>query len=79
MGGTWGIVRTLAAAALVVACAPGGGEDDGGEVTRAWPARRFVELAQSFGDRGYVYSICNADWSVAMSELAGLIPLKTED
>jgi hypothetical protein len=53
-------------------------EEGNTEVTRAWPARRFVELAQSFGDRGYVYSICNADWSPAMSELAQLIPLKTE-
>jgi hypothetical protein len=54
-------------------------EEDDVEVTRAWPGRRFVELAQQFGARGYVYSICNADWSPAMSELAAMIPLKSDD
>jgi len=53
-------------------------EEDSEEVTRAWPGRRFVALAQLFGDRGYVYSICNADWSPAMSELAAMIPLKSD-
>jgi len=52
-------------------------EEGSQEVTRAWPGRRFVELAQLFGERGYVYSICNSDWSPAMSELAALIPLKS--
>jgi hypothetical protein len=46
------------------------------EVTRAAPARRLVELALDFGNRGYVYSICNADWSKAMNDLAAKIPLK---
>jgi len=36
------------------------------EVTRAYPGRRYVELANSlFGGMGYVYSICNEDWSPA--------------
>jgi hypothetical protein len=46
------------------------------EVTRAVPARRLVELALDFGSRGYVYSICNDDWSPAMNDLAAKIPLK---
>ncbi|MBW2278831.1 MAG: hypothetical protein JRF63_15165, partial [Deltaproteobacteria bacterium] len=44
--------------------------------TRAAPARRLVELALDFGSRGYVFSICNEDWSPAMNELAAVIPLK---
>lgn len=52
------------------ACTRTVGED---EVTKAIPGRRFVELAQEFMDNGYVYSICNADWSPAMGELASLI------
>jgi hypothetical protein len=54
-------------------------EEGGDEVTRAWPGRRFVELAQLFGQRGYVYSICNADWSPAMTDVAAMIPLKGDD
>lgn len=42
------------------------------EVTEAMPGRRYVELAQEFQDNGYIYSICNEDWSPAMAELAGL-------
>jgi hypothetical protein len=48
------------------------------EVTRAAPARRLVQLALEFGNRGYVYSICNDDWSAAMNELAAVIPLKAD-
>jgi hypothetical protein len=51
---------------------------DNAEVTRAVPARRLVELALELGSRGYVYSICNDDWSTAMSELAAVIPLKSD-
>jgi len=43
------------------------------EVTKAYPGRRFVELAQSFGSRGYVYSICNDDWMPAMAGFASII------
>jgi hypothetical protein len=42
-------------------------------VTEARPGRRFVSLAQKFGCAGYVYSICNEDWSEAMTEIARLI------
>ena len=41
------------------------------EVTSARPGRRFVELAQRFGDQGYVYSICNQDWTPAAAAIAG--------
>jgi hypothetical protein len=53
------------------ACARTAGEL---EVTRAYPGRRYVELAaEHFGDMGYVSSICNADWSPAMAEIARLV------
>lgn len=42
-------------------------------LTDARPGRRFVEVAESFGDMGYVYSICNGDWSPAMAKIAGII------
>ena len=48
-------------------------EVDGEEVTSARPGRRYVKLAQKFSCNGYIYSICNADWSKAMSEIARLI------
>ncbi len=46
---------------------------DGEEVTKARPGRRFVKVAQDFGKKGYVFSICNGDWSDAMKEIAALI------
>jgi hypothetical protein len=49
------------------ACARGEGDV---EVTRAYPGRRFVQLAREFGDRGYVFSICNDDWMPAMAQFA---------
>jgi hypothetical protein len=48
-------------------------EENGVLVTSARPGRRFVRLAQEFGCMSYVYSICNRDWSEAMSEIARLI------
>jgi hypothetical protein len=43
-------------------------------VTRAYPGRRYVELAaENFGNLGYVYSICNADWSPAFEEIGTAI------
>lgn len=39
-------------------------------VTLARPGRRYVEVAQSFGQNSYVYSICNKDWSPAMRDIA---------
>jgi hypothetical protein len=47
--------------------------EDEAEVTKARPGRRFVTLAQELGESGYVYSICNEDWSPAMEDFAGLI------
>jgi phenylpyruvate tautomerase PptA (4-oxalocrotonate tautomerase family) len=41
-------------------------------VTRARPSRRLVELARSFGNRGYVFSICEPDWSPAVEDIAML-------
>ena len=45
-------------------------EEDGVEVTSARPGRRYVELAEIFGQNGFVYSICNADWNPAMYKIA---------
>jgi len=42
-------------------------------VTEARPGRRFVEVAQSFGETGYVFSICNENWSPAMEKIADII------
>lgn len=45
----------------------------GDAVTKAYPATRLVQMAQSFDENGYVYSICNKNWTLAMSELADMI------
>jgi hypothetical protein len=37
---------------------------------RAYPPRRFVQMARSFGDRAYVHSICQDDYEPAMSALS---------
>ncbi|MCP4676717.1 MAG: hypothetical protein GY854_14635 [Deltaproteobacteria bacterium] len=42
-------------------------------VTSARPGRRYVKVAEDFGANGYVYSICNKDWSPAMKEIAKVI------
>lgn len=39
----------------------------------AFPPRRFVELAQAFGDRAYVASICAPDYKDPLLRLAGRI------
>ncbi|MBN2716618.1 MAG: hypothetical protein JXX14_12245 [Deltaproteobacteria bacterium] len=47
-------------------------ETTGGElvaVTSAYPAMRIVQMAQLFGDKGYIYSICNEDWTPIMTQL----------
>jgi len=47
---------------------------EGDETTIAYPGRRYVELAnESFGERGFVYSICNEDWSPAVDMINQLI------
>jgi len=47
-------------------------------VTKARPGRRFVELATSFGDGGYVSSICNEDWRPAAEDIAQVIATRLE-
>jgi hypothetical protein len=39
------------------------------QLTKAMPARRMVELAIELGEHGYVSSICDADWSGAMTDI----------
>ncbi len=39
----------------------------------AYPARRFVEIAQTFGDRTLVRSICTADFAPAIEDLADML------
>jgi hypothetical protein len=47
---------------------------DSVEVTKAYPGRRYVDLAvNNFGNMSYVYSICNDDWSPAMADIARII------
>jgi hypothetical protein len=49
------------------------------EVTKARPGRRYVSLAQEFQSGGYVYSICNEDWTPAMADLAAIIAERLVD
>jgi hypothetical protein len=49
-----------------------------GAITGGAPARRFVELATEFGANGYVYSICNEDWTPAFAALGEMIRGKLE-
>jgi len=49
------------------------------EVTKARPGRRYVSLAQGFQSGGYVYSICNEDWTPAMADLAAIIAERLVD
>ncbi|MCP4606371.1 MAG: hypothetical protein GY847_38645 [Proteobacteria bacterium] len=51
-------------------------EQDDEVVTNARPGRRYVKVAEAYGSSGYVYSICNADWSPAMKELAEMIAIR---
>ncbi|MDJ0763299.1 MAG: hypothetical protein QNJ97_09950 [Myxococcota bacterium] len=46
---------------------------EGELLTEARPGRRYVKVAQDFANNGYVYSICNADWSPAMRDIAQVI------
>ncbi|MCP4603130.1 MAG: hypothetical protein GY847_21885 [Proteobacteria bacterium] len=48
-------------------------DDSYNTITSARPGRRYVQVAQEFASSGYVYSICNADWSPAMKELSKMI------
>ncbi len=42
-------------------------------ITQASSGTRFVQVAQEFGDSGYVSSICNDDWTPAMMDIAAMI------
>jgi len=43
------------------------------EVTKAYPGRRFVALAEEMGRNGYAYSICNENWMPAMEAFASIL------
>jgi len=56
---------------LKAACVSDSIDPDTNEpTTEASPGRRFVMLAEEFDEYGYIYSICNDDWSPAMKEIA---------
>lgn len=48
-------------------------QTDGEVVTKAYPARRLVEMAQNFGKMGFVFSICNDDWTPLTQQLGAAI------
>ncbi len=48
-------------------------------ITSARPGRRYVEVAQSFGKSGYIYSICNQDWNPPMNKLAVMIAERVDN
>jgi len=48
-------------------------DGDGLEEIRAYPARRFVELARRFGDNGSVQSICRDDFGPALDRIIEVI------
>ncbi|MBN2342440.1 MAG: hypothetical protein JXX29_20155 [Deltaproteobacteria bacterium] len=50
--------------------------EDGETVTQAYPATRIVQLAQQFGEYGYVYSVCNGDWTHAMQALVAKMAVR---
>jgi hypothetical protein len=52
--------------------------EGGEEVTSARPGRRYVKVAEEFQANGYVYSICNQDWSPAMKDIARVIAQNIE-
>lgn len=53
-------------------------DKDGNELTLARPGRRYVKVAEDFGKNGYIYSICNDDWSPAMQTIAEIIARQIE-
>ena len=55
-----------------------GATDDDPPVTAAYPGMRFVNLAQLFGDNGYIYSICNEDWTPIMTEMGEVVLQRLE-
>jgi len=51
-------------------CTPPDPPSAGNCISEAFPARRFVQLAQAFGRNAYVHSICTGDFSPAFSVLS---------
>ncbi|MBN2343112.1 MAG: hypothetical protein JXX29_08150 [Deltaproteobacteria bacterium] len=43
--------------------------DTGTSTRHVYPAGRIVQMVQSFGAMGYMYSYCNDDWTPAMNEI----------
>lgn len=58
------------------ACEVWSGDGDG--LVQAQPGMRMVQVAQEFGELGYVYSICNENWGAAMSDIAVMIGERVE-
>ncbi|MBN2528832.1 MAG: hypothetical protein JXR76_20750 [Deltaproteobacteria bacterium] len=48
-------------------------EVDDEAITNAYPASRIVEMAQKFGKNGFVFSICNENWTPIMKQLGDAI------
>ncbi len=48
-------------------------------ITSAHPSRRVVEMAQRFDDQGYIFSVCNEDWSPAVNDIANMIGKTLEE
>lgn len=53
-------------------------DESGGAVTQAHGANRIVRLTQLFGESGFMYSICNEDWTPAMKQIARMVVTKSE-
>jgi len=49
------------------------------QLTKALPARRMVQLAIDLGERGYVSSICDEDWSGAMGDMGRAMAKMIDD
>jgi len=55
---------------LMPACESQTLNSEGEPQTSASPGRRFVQLAELFEKDGFIYSICNPDWTQAMKAIA---------
>jgi len=65
---------------LKAACVSDSVDPDTNEpTTEASPGRRFVMMAQEFDEYGYIYSICNENWSPAMDAVAKTIANNLSD
>ena len=50
--------------------------ETGMDMTVARPGRRFVKVAEDFGDDGFVQSICNEDWGPGLESVGDAIAQK---